>query len=83
MPFHLGDVAVAAILPFIDEFIPFYAQTMKAKPGITDQEFFWLLEEKFGETVIEKICAPQQLSQLGCLVAILEVCKLEGGKHAT
>lgn len=82
MNFHIGEVAVAAILPFIDQFIPFYAQTKRENPGITDEEFFWKLEKTFGDTIIEKICAPNKLDQLGCLIAIMEVCKLQGGNHA-
>jgi len=81
-PFHIGQVGVDAILPFITEFVPFYCNTKKEHPEMSDQEFFWLLEKNFGDVIIEKICAPQQLSQLGCLIAILEVCKLEGAKHA-
>lgn len=83
MTFHLGQVAIEAILPFITEFMPFYRETKFKHPEMTDQEFFWKLEEKFGERVIEKICAPHKLTQLGCLIAILEVCKLEESKHGT
>lgn len=82
-PFHLGQMSVEALLPFVEEFIPFYMDTKRANPEMTDQQFFWLLEEKFGNKVMEKICATQGLSNFGCLSAILEICKLKGDEHAT
>lgn len=77
-PIHLGQVAIEKILPFLQEFVPFYLNVKRENPNITDQEFIWKLEQQFGDKIIEKICAPEGLSNYGCLVAILEVCKLQG-----
>lgn len=82
-PIHLGQVTVESLLPFVEEFIPFYMDTKRANPEMTDQQFFWLLEEKFGDKVMEKVCATQGLSNFGCLSAILEICKMKGDDHAT
>lgn len=80
-PFKLGELGVNAVLPFIEDFIPFYAQTKQANPEITDAQFMWLFEEKFGATILEKICAPEGLSNFGCIVAILDVCKMKEATH--
>jgi hypothetical protein len=76
-PFQLGQLGVNAVLPFVEEFIPFYAQIKREQPEITDAKFMWLFEEKFGATILEKICAPEGLSNFGCIVAILDVCKMK------
>lgn len=82
-PIHLGKATVEAMLPFIALFIPFYLDMKHTNPAITDKEMFWKLEEKFGEEVMEKVCIAQGLDQLGCLVAILEICKQQEAQDGT
>lgn len=80
-PLHLGKMAVEAVLPFIDVFVPFYLDLKQTKPDITENEMVWLFEEKFGDFIVQKICVPNQLSSMGCLVAVVKVCEQIGNSH--
>lgn len=82
-PIHLGRVAVEAVMPFIDLFVPFYVAWKEQHSNGTEQELFYAILDRFDHLLVEKLCHPLGISQLGCVRLVLEVCKLEVAKHGS
>lgn len=84
-PFEITVQGINAILPFLSEFLPFYAGLMAKRPHLdprrgplgatAERELFFEFEKKFGDFILEKLCAPHQVSMGACIVSILKVCE--------
>lgn len=80
-PIHLTAPMFEAILPFLREFLPFYAGMVVKK--YSESRMAEEFERKFGDLIMERVCIPNKLTQGACLVAIIAACQEEAKKtHA-
>jgi len=68
--------SLAKILPLLTQMLPFYADTLKQRPDISEKQLFIEFEKKFGDYIIEAICIPSGNMNVGeCLIMVMEGCK--------
>jgi hypothetical protein len=72
-PFALTVDGLSAIMPFLDKFIPLYAEL--AARNATEPEMFLEFESRFGDFIVQKICIPNGVSTGACLVSIIKACR--------
>lgn len=74
----ITDVKAAiGMIPFIKEIVEFYEHASARYPKLSEPERMFLVERKFGDRILKEICAPQNVDQGACLVALLAVVKDE------
>ena len=76
-PVHINATGLAAVAPFLDMFLPFYAGLLASDPNISEQDMFVAFEQKFGDYILQKICIPNGLTSGSCLLAIMDSCKIQ------
>jgi hypothetical protein len=64
------------IMPFIIEIIVFYGVQMKQKSPPNERDLYILIEQQFGDRIVDTICIPNKITVAGCLVAVMAACKV-------